>query len=501
MRYAHEVEKVRTAERALMAGLPEGALMQRAAAGLASVCARLLPYVYGARVVVLAGSGDNGGDAMYAGARLARRGARVEALLVGSKAHERALDALRRAGGRVVTDGSVVDDADLVIDGLLGIGGRGGLREPYAALASRAAKSAALVVAVDVPSGVDASTGCVEGPAVRADVTVTFGTWKPGLLVDPGAAYAGVVELVDIGLGPKLPGPDVVALQGPDIAALLPPQRRELDKYRRGVVGVVAGSGHFTGAAVLSVGGAVAAGVGMVRFVSVGQPAELVRHRWPEAVTTVVEPGDGKGVLAAGRVQAWAVGPGIGTDEDAAAVLEAVLSTDVPVLVDADGTTLLARHRDWLERRRAPTVLTPQQRELARLIDGDPAQVEARRLEHVRRAAAELGATVLLKGSTTAVAEPGRPVRVNTTGTPRLATAGSGDVLTGLAGTLLASGLDGLDAASAAAYLHGLAARIASDGGPISASGVVEALPDAFRTVSADSPRAKLAGSRDPAGY
>ena len=231
MRQAHEVAKVRAAEGALMAVLPEGALMQRAAFGLASVCARLLEQPYGARVVVLAGSGDNGGDALYAGALLARRGAAVHAITAGSRTHPGGAGALRAAGGSAARPvrapvPELIAQADLIVDGMLGIGGRGGLREPYAALAGQAAGSRAIVVATDLPSGIDADTGVVDGPAVQADVTVTFGTWKPGLLVDPGAGHAGVTELIDIGLAPHLDAPDLVALQSADVAACCRCRRR-----------------------------------------------------------------------------------------------------------------------------------------------------------------------------------------------------------------------------------------------------------------------------------
>jgi hydroxyethylthiazole kinase-like uncharacterized protein yjeF len=513
MRFGHEVDKVRAAEQALMAGLPAGTLMRRAAAGLAAVSAGLLPRVYGGRVLLLIGSGDNGGDALYAGARLARRGAMVEAILAGAKTHEGGLAALRAAGGRIadrrdaidaadtIDSIDTIDGADLVIDGLTGIGGRGALREPYAALAARTAHTPAIVVACDVPSGVDASTGQVDGVAVRADVTVTFGTHKPGLLIDPGASHSGVVELIDIGLGPELPDPDVVAAWSADIR--LPRPGAESDKYRRGVLGVLAGSEQYTGAAVLSAGAAVRGGAGMVRFVSVRPVVELVRQRWPEVVTTIIEPVIEPGrssrdtadaALAAGRVQAWVAGPGLGTDERAEALVAAALGTELPVLVDADGLTVLARRRDLL-RRAAPTVLTPHAGELARLLGAERDDIEARRLEHVRRAAAELGVTVLLKGSTTLIAEQDRPVRVNTSGSPWLATAGTGDVLSGLIGALLAGGLEAIDAATAGAYLHGLAARLAAAGGgatgddpadaaaPIGASDVVTALPAAIRTL------------------
>jgi hydroxyethylthiazole kinase-like uncharacterized protein yjeF len=505
MRDAYQVAAVRAAEHALMELVPDGALMGRAAAGLASVCVALLAaepgYLYGARVAVLAGSGDNGGDALFAGALLARRGAAVTAITAGSKAHAGGSAALRAAGGRITADASgVIERADLILDGLLGIGGRGGLREPFADLAAQAEQarqSGATVVAVDLPSGIDADTGVVDGPAVRADVTVTFGVIKPGLLVDPGAGHAGTVELVDIGLRPYLKeNPAAAAPQRGDIAGLLPRPSAESDKYRRGVLGLLAGSDRYTGATLLSTGGAVHGGAGMVRVVTAPVPAALVRQAWPETVITVhPEDGDWDLIGTVGRVQAWVAGPGMGTDDGARARLTAILATDLPVLVDADGLTILSQAKDLLPRE-APTLITPHAGELARLLGTDPDQVSARRLEHARQAAAELGVTVLLKGSTTVIASPPAagdvPVLVNPTGTPWLATAGSGDVLSGLTGALLAQGLAPAEAGLAGAYLHGMAARLAAgqpdealaDGeAPIGASDLVRALPDAFRSL------------------
>jgi len=518
MRDAYQVTAVRAAEHALMELVPDGTLMGRAAAGLASVCAALLRAapgrVYGARVVVLAGSGDNGGDALYAGALLARRGAAVTAIAAGSRVHPGGTAALLQAGGRVSSPADVsyadavpaahpIADADLIVDGLLGIGGRGGLREPFASLATEAEharQAGATVVAVDLPSGIDADTGAVEGPAVRADVTVTFGAIKPGLLIDPGAGHAGTVELIDIGLGPYLEeGPAASAPQQHDIRELLPRPGAESDKYRRGVLGLLAGSHRFTGAVLLSAGGAVHGGAGMVRVVTAPEAAVLVRQEWPETVVTV-HPDDGDWDLlgSVGRVQAWVAGPGMGTDEVATARLAAILRTDLPVLVDADGLTILSQHEDLLPRsgglEGAPTLITPHAGELARLLGTDPASVEARRLEHARRAAGQLGVTVLLKGSTTVIASPDSgPVLVNPTGTPWLATAGSGDVLSGLTGALLAQGLAPAQAGLAGAYLHGLAGRLAAAGSaggadgpgqaPIGASDLVRALPAAFRSL------------------
>ncbi len=460
-----------------MARLPEGALMQRAAAGLAAACADLLGRVYGRRVVLLVGSGDNGGDALYAGARLARRGAGVVAVLLApDRTHPGGLAALRRAGGSAVRAGgaaeAAIDRADLVVDGIVGIGGKGGLRADAAPPAERAARSRAAVVAVDLPSGVEADSGEVLGAAVRADLTVTFGTHKPGLLIDPARDYAGTVRLVDIGLGPELPAePELEALQHADVAGLLPLPASESDKYRRGVVGIAAGSARYPGAAVLAVSGALRGGAGAVRYV--GPAGQAVIARFPE--TLVSDQGPHK----AGRVQAWVVGPGAG--DDAATVAE-VLDTDVPVLIDADGLRLA--DRDAVRARTAPTLMTPHAGEAAALLGVAREQVEGARLSSVRELAARYRATVLLKGSTTLVADPdGGPVRVNPTGTPWLATAGSGDVLSGLAGSLLAAGLAASDAGSVAAYLHGLAGRFAAHGAPIGAHDVAEAIPEAWRDV------------------
>ncbi|MFG2382607.1 NAD(P)H-hydrate dehydratase [Streptomyces avermitilis] len=474
MRTAYSVETVRSAERSLMARLPEGALMQRAAAGLAAACAQLLGRVYGRRIVLLVGSGDNGGDALYAGARLARRGAGVTAvLLAAERAHAGGLAALRRAGGSVTGPGpaeELIRRADLVVDGIVGIGGEGGLRPDAALLAESVERSGAAVVAVDLPSGVDADTGEVPGAAVRADLTVTFGTHKPGLLIDPAREYAGSVRLVDIGL--ELPGgPELEALQHADVARLLPVPVAESDKYRRGVVGIAAGSARYPGAAVLAVAGALRGGAGAVRYV--GPAGDAVLARYPETLVS------DKGPKQAGRVQAWVVGPGAGDD---AAVVAEVLAADVPVLVDADGLRLAGR--DAVRGRTAPTLMTPHAGEAAALLGVSREEVERARLASVRELAGRYGATVLLKGSTTLVADSeGGAVRVNSTGTSWLATAGSGDVLSGLAGSLLAAGLPALDAGSVAAYLHGLAGRYAADGAPMGAHDLAETIPEAWRDV------------------
>jgi hydroxyethylthiazole kinase-like uncharacterized protein yjeF len=465
--------EVRAAEAPLLAALPDGALMQRAATGLATVCLRLLGSAYGRRVVLLVGTGNNGGDALFAGAHLAGRGARVTAVLLDAgRAHAAGLAALRRAGGRVADPSHAgLHRADLVIDGVLGIGGRGGLRPDAAALARAAAEGAGVTVAVDVPSGIDADTGAVEGAAFEAMHTVTFGAVKPGLVVGEGRGRAGQVHLVDIGLGPNLGPPSAVQLVDADVAARLPPPSAADDKYSQGVVGIVAGSAAYPGAGVLCTGAALRTRPGLVRYA--GTAAEGVRAAWPEAIVTQGRPSE------AGRVQAWVVGPGMGTDDAARSVLAEVLATDLPVLADADALTLLAKEPDLVRGRAAPTVLTPHDREYARFGQ----EVGDDRIGAARRLAAVLGAVVLLKGDATVVAAADGRAFVNGTGSPWLATAGTGDVLSGITGALLATGLDPAEAAAVAAHLHGRTGRLAAEAGPLVAGDLVRRLPEAIGRV------------------
>jgi hydroxyethylthiazole kinase-like uncharacterized protein yjeF len=475
------VADIRAAEEALMETLPEGTLMQRAATGLARRCAGVLAErcggIYGRRVLLLVGAGNNGGDTLYAGARLARRGARVEALLlVPDRAHEGGLEAFRAAGGVVVP--ALPQAAHLVVDGIVGIGGQGGLRgaaaEAVAALAGvRAPHGApAVVVSVDVPSGVEVDTGDVPGVAVRADVTVTFGCLKPCLVVGPAAPLAGLVDVVDIGL-PWLSAPPAVWVpDAADIRRWWPRPGSLSDKYTRGVVGVATGSPRYPGAALLSVAGALAGPAGMVRYAGpVGK--EVVRAH-PSVVPALR-------VAEAGRVQAWLCGSGLGTDDRAADELRAVLGTPVPAVLDADALTLLVDGQlaGFLRKRDAPTVVTPHDKEFAR-VGGD--QPSEDRLTAALHLAAQINAVVLLKGDRTIVATPEGTAWANPTGTPMLATAGTGDVLAGLLASLLAAGLPVDRAAVAAAFLHGLAARRAADrlgggGAPVTASDIAEALP------------------------
>lgn len=498
---------VRAAEEPLLAaGVP---LMERAAFALAVQVARDLRArrrsVRGARVALLVGAGNNGGDALHAGAYLARRGVGVVAVLVAERAHAAGLSALRSAGGRVEAlhasperTGAVAQEvgrSDVVLDGMLGIGARGALRGLAAELVTaleRSGRGAARpwVVAVDVPSGIGVDDGTVPGPVLRADRTVTFGAAKPGLLLPPAAHLAGEVTVVDIGLA--LGGAAALRrLEPTDVAGAWPAPGPADHKYSRGVVGVVAGTSTYPGAAVLAVSAAVRAGAGMVRYLGPRAVGDAVLAARPEVVT------------AAGRVQAWALGSGVpadgrvdGSGDDAGqhgrtreALAEASGRSDapaertVPAVVDAGGLSLLeATSPAWF-------VLTPHAGELATLLrargeDVDRPAVEAEPLRWARRAHELTGATVLLKGAVTVVVGPGTAL-AQADGPPWLATAGAGDVLAGVLGAMLA-GRSGevvdrpalaAEVAAGAALVHGLAGERASRGGPVAALDVVEAVP------------------------
>ncbi|GEL94483.1 bifunctional ADP-dependent NAD(P)H-hydrate dehydratase/NAD(P)H-hydrate epimerase [Cellulomonas composti] len=502
-------EQVRAAERPLLtAGAP---LMERASFALALAVVRILRErrgrVRGARVALLVGPGNNGGDALYAGAFLRARGVEVTAVCVASRLHDEGARALVAAGGRLLrpgpdepaTDEPVADEhavldaalvlqrADVVLDGVLGTGGRGGgLGGVAAAVVERfvglvaAAGAGPAVVAVDVPSGVGVDDGTLTGTVLDAELTVTFGGAKPALLLPPAAGAAGRVEVVDIGLDLSGERPAVARLEPADVAALWPRPGTGSQKYSRGVLGVVAGSRRYPGAAVLATDAAVLAGVGMVRYLgAVGE--QVVAHR-PEVV------------LGEGRVQAWALGPGVPPDDDAQrARIQGALAGGEPAVVDAGALAALP------ERVGPHVVLTPHAGELATLLTtrGVPVRredVEAEPLRRAREAHELTGATVLLKGHVTLVVGPDDAAYAQADAPAWLATAGAGDVLAGLLGALLAGRSDDVHddptlaaaLAAAAALVHGHAADEASPGGPVSALSVARALPAAVRHLLAD---------------
>lgn len=501
MRAVYDVATVRQAEEQLLRELPDGALMARAATGLADTCSALLrdvgSGVAAARVVLLVGSGNNGGDALHAGALLARRGASVTAVRLGPVVHREGERDLLASGGTCV-DGvntlessDLIADADLVIDGIVGLGGSGALRPLAAEFAQCAAESGALIVAVDLPSGTAADTGAVADAeaVVEADVTVTFGCLKPGLLLAPARELTGAVTLVDIGLDPLLPPARLMVLEPSDVASCLPEPTADDYKYSRGVVGIAAGSRRYPGAAYLATGSARLGNAGMVHLLDRGDGlAERVIQQFWDVVTSTQAP------ASLPRVRAWAVGPGIGDDASARDLVRDVLATDVPVVLDADALRVLSRDAATVLRgRQAPAVVTPHVGEFAALGFVVGHDAESDRLARARDAARDLGAVVVLKGPGTVIAAPGGLGFIDVEGGAELGTAGSGDVLTGLMAAMLASwaARDGvLDhdrvafVAAGAVALHGIAGRLAAEGGrPVTAMDLVEQLPAAVAFV------------------
>ena len=479
---AYSVSSVRSAEAAAMAGMEEGALMSRAASGLAAVAASRLGHPGGRQVVAMVGAGNNGGDALYAAASLAKDGAAVVVLKVAESVHEGGLHAARDAGALVLSAfgvkadsasavSSALGSAELLIDGIVGIGGRPGLSPQIEGLL-REVSDRAYVLAVDLPSGADPDGEIETQSCVHADETVTFIAAKPVHLLPATESVVGRLTVVDIGV--EIAGSPVVERVTPDdIAGLWPRPGPADDKYSRGVLGIIAGGESYTGAALLAVTAAVCSGAAMVRYIGPPTPTLLVRSQVPEAV------------IGEGQVQAWLVGPGVDVGDESTegraqrAAVKSALDSGLPCVVDAGGLDLI------VEPRSTPTLLTPHAGELARLLTRldspvDRASVAGAPLAYARHLADLTNSTVLLKGATTLLASPsssGLPMRAQADAPPWLATAGSGDVLAGLAGTLLASGLSPRDSGSVAALVHGLAGDASNPGGPVRALGVAHAIP------------------------
>ncbi|MGL4831389.1 MAG: bifunctional ADP-dependent NAD(P)H-hydrate dehydratase/NAD(P)H-hydrate epimerase [Propionibacteriaceae bacterium] len=446
MRAAYRAEVIREAEKAT--GLLEsGVLMQRAAAAVAHQALRLLRHhtggSYGRRVLVLVGSGDNGRDGLFAAERLRARGVAVTSCSVAQPAE-------------LATAYAALAQTDLVIDAVLGLGGRGGLREPVAALAAEITARALPVLAVDLPSGLVADSAELLTSFV-ANTTVTFGALRLCHLEQPARSRCGEVIVADIGLNQVLAECPVALRQWEqsDLVQALPIPGAMSSKYTRGVVGIDTGSVQYRGAGVLSTMGAVYAGAGMVRFV--GPDPESVRHHMPTVV------------VGEGQVQAWLVGSGWG-DRGGSARLAQVLDSGLPAVLDAD-----ALH-PGLPRLRPEIVITPHAGELARLVGWERHRVESAPREAVAVAVERFAATVLLKGATQYVHAPDFPITTALPGPAWTAQAGSGDVLAGIIAALLAAGVAAPAAALAGASLQGLAAQHCW--GPTPAHHVAQALPE-----------------------
>lgn len=421
--------------KAAEAGHEVDAMMERAGGAVAEIVARDYP---GARVVAVCGKGANGGDGRIAAAKL---------------------------GAEVVEVGAPLPDADVVIDAIFGTGFHGEPREEAARSIDAIRSAGVPVVSVDVPSGVNASTGEIAGAVVQAEATVTFHGEKVGLAVAPGSLRSDRVEVADIGLEPA---ETAHARVTSEIARLIPTRQRGGNKYRSGSVLVVGGAPGMTGAVSLAAQAAFRADAGYVTICTPHQSMLVVETQVLEAVKVRLE----KVMEATERASALALGPGLGRDETAKRLVRRLLeATELPAVVDADALFGL----DPFERS-APTVLTPHSGELARLLDVETEWVDAHRLEAARRAVERFRCVVLLKGSETIVAAPEARTLI-TAGTPRLATAGTGDVLTGIVGAFLSKGMDARLAAAAAARVHADAALAWPQGRGLVASDVIAELP------------------------
>jgi hydroxyethylthiazole kinase-like uncharacterized protein yjeF len=453
-------------------GIPGGFLMERAGVGMARVA--LEAYAPG-RALVVAGGGNNGGDGFVVARELYRAG--VEVAVLATKAGYDGdpgtnFDVLRNLGVRFVGSDEFVAElgrADLVVDALLGTGFSGEVREKEARIIEKMNDSPAPILAVDIPSGVDGATGEVHGAAVRAEVTVCAHAAKAGCVISPGREHAGEVVAVDIGIPPEADvDPSLVWTDADSLRGRIPRTTEPAHKYSAGALLVVAGSRHTTGAPQMVVRGAERTGCGIAFLATSESSAPAVDLELTEALVHGV-PEDGEGYMTSAaldqilqlseRTSALVLGPGMGTGDEGRRLVEGILrEVDSPVLLDADAVTNVAG-MDALAKRDAPTVITPHAGELGRLLDAGAKEVSARRLRSARGAAQEHGCCVLLKGSDTLVVE-GEKVAVNSTGNVALATAGTGDVLSGVIGALLSRGMDAYDAARAGAWAHGRAAEL-----------------------------------------
>ncbi len=487
-------------------GISVDTLMENAGRAVATAAEALAGGTYGRRAVVVAGKGNNGGDGLVAARYLARRGMAVSVVLLEppEALREPASTNLERLRTRcpnvrirqfsAATLRRELDRADVVVDAIFGTGFRGVPENAAAEAIEAIGSTGAPVVAVDIPSGVSGESGTIEGSAVSADVTVTFGAAKPGVVLLPGAANAGIVEVVDIGFPGDLLTTDTWLLEPDDIARALPERAPDTHKRAAGLVVVIGGSRRMTGAVCLSAEAAYRAGAGLVTVAVPEGILPVVQTRLRET-TFLPLPETSEGTIAATMApleqgleaaDAVAIGPGMTTNEETASYVRTLVrSCPVPLVLDADGLNAFVGHVPELGDRRSPAVLTPHAGEFARLAGMTAREVGVDRIGNARKLASQTNAVVLLKGSRTVVAAPDGRVLVNPTGGPFLATGGTGDVLTGMIAALIARGAEPWLAACSAAYVHGTAGRLAGAelGDGTTAGDVLDRVPAAFLEV------------------
>lgn len=479
---------MRNADRSTIEGLgvPSMVLMESAAWAVTEAILERFDRL--GRIVVVCGRGNNGGDGLAAARQLRARGADVETILIASDDAlsddaGSQLELARRFGVPVSVCGSSglgeleerLRDAGLIVDALLGTG----LDRPLAGRIGDAVElinaTPVPIVAVDIPTGLSGSASSLPGTSVQATLTVTFAAPKLAHILPPSCWRCGEVAVADIGIPPWVleEHAELHLVERADVAAWLPRRARDAHKGHFGHLGIVAGREGRAGAAILAARTAVVAGAGLVTVACAAAAREAIQSAVPEAMVDVVASGDdgelGDSDLSSflTRISCLAIGPGIGTGPGATALVEELIREwPGPLVIDADGLTILSGSLEVLQRRQAPVVLTPHPGELAKLLAVETAEVVADRLTAAREAARRSGAVVLAKGARTVVADADGDSLVNPTGTPGLASGGAGDTLTGLIGALLSQGLSAIEAAASGAYLHGLAAELAESGYP-----------------------------------
>lgn len=490
-------------------GVPGSELMERAGARVVEAIRQRWEGLEGLAVTVVCGKGNNGGDGFAVGRLLHRAGVEVQVFLAADPAQVRG-DARHHleqmvAGGLpaqpVVAEGELprlsaaLAGADLVVDALLGTGSQGAPRPEVARVIEVLARAGRPVVAVDLPSGVEADTGQVPGACVRAALTVTFGLPKVGQLFYPGKGYCGTLVVTDIGLPAPLASPGALHLIGGEqVASLMPRRRPQAHKGSCGLVVVVAGSEGMTGAAALAADSALLAGAGKVILGAPASLHDILETKLTEVMTRPLPEVRRRRCLslrALGEIlpllagaQCLALGPGLGRHRETGELVRRLLGrVEVPVVLDADGLNAFAGQADRLRDTRAPLVLTPHLGEFARLAGAGVAEIQRDPPSAARQFATALGAVLVLKGAPSLVALPSGQVLVNPTGNPGMATAGAGDVLTGLIAGLIAQGSAPAEAAGVGVFVHGVAgdlARAAQGEWGMKAGDISRALPQAL---------------------
>ena len=471
--------------------VPSLDLMERAGEGLARLTTELARGPGPVRIVI--GKGNNGGDGLVVARLLRQDGYEVDVLAtgdVGDLGGDPAANLERLPGAAPEPwDPARLEGSSAVLDAMLGTGFEGEPREPIAGAIAAINECDAPVVACDVPSGVNASNGEVSGAAVRATATGTFHGSKIGLHVAPGTFHSGAVQVIPIGVPRGAPKPDVAALISERVLALAPSRPRDGSKFKSGVVVVAAGSRGLTGAPTMVALAAQRAGAGYVQCAVPESAEQALELRLLEAMTRGLPEQDGAHTGAgvdvvaemAERAGAVVLGPGIGKGDGAREFAHGVMrAVDRPLVIDADGLNAFAGDLDSLRDRPGPTVLTPHTGELGRLLERESDDVDAHRLTAAREAAERSGCVVLLKGDDTIVAPPEGPIAISPGATPALATAGTGDVLAGMIGALLAKGLGPVEAAAAATLAHARAGMAAADrwgADHVIAGDVIDAIP------------------------